>query len=128
MSLYSQTVQPSRLRYLRGNLTSAEMAEKLNELIGFGGKYADEGKGLTLNNQSGAQTISHLENGRRLITPEIALAYAEIFNVSLDYIYGRTNHRNPEYANTEETLGLSDNAIRALLELKKEIIYKARLL
>lgn len=121
MSLYSDTVKPERLGTLRGGLTTKEMAEKLNELIGYEGKYANEGGGLGLNGKSGAQTISHLENGRRQITPEIALAYAEIFDVSLDYIYGRIDFKNHEDKFIKEGLGISENVMDAVKILIRRI-------
>ena len=114
MSLYGRTVKPQHLRFLRDSkkLSPAEMAEKLNELIGYGGKYDDKNKGLVLDQKSGRQTISHLENGHRRITPEIALAYAEIFETSLDYVYGLIDDPKQQFLSLRD-YGLTDRAIKA---------------
>ena len=63
-----------RLRLLReeSNLTVEQLAEKLGTV---------------------KQTISKYENGQREPKYEILLKIAEIFNVSIDYLFGRTNKR-----------------------------------
>ena len=75
-------------------------------------------KRVKIRKQNGIQIVSHLENGHRSITPEIAIAYAIIFNTSLDYIYGLSDDefRDPRLK------GLSDKAIKAMLQFKFEIL------
>lgn len=40
------------------------------------------------------QTISNYENEKRDITPEVIIKLAEYFNVSTDYLLGKTDKRN----------------------------------
>ncbi len=63
-----------RLRLLReeSNLTVEQLSEKLGTV---------------------KQTISKYENGQREPKYETLLKIAEIFNVSIDYLFGRTNKR-----------------------------------
>lgn len=63
-----------RLRLLReeSDLTVEQLAEKLGTV---------------------KQTISKYENGQREPKYETLLKIAEIFNVSIDYLFGRTNKR-----------------------------------
>ncbi len=69
--------------------------------------------------EGGKSTISQLENGNRNLEDYYALAYAEVLDVSLDYIYGRIKNLKPEYKGINEQLGLNDNAIKKLEELNK---------
>ena len=116
MHFNEQNHPRKRLTLLRAmnNLSRREMAEKLNKLIGYRGEFCGEGEGLALDEPNGTQVISHIERGHRTITPMIALAYAEIFDVSLDFIFGRVDYTKPKYKSTYEITGLSDNAIRNL--------------
>jgi len=67
-----------------------------------------------LDGENGKVTVSQLERGARKITLEMALAYAEIFDVSLDYICGRSDDPQPENKGIRESTGLEDDAIAML--------------
>jgi len=92
-----------RLKDLRNenNYSQREMAKKLSEFV----------KDRVLDGDNGKNTVSQLENGARGITLDYAFAYADIFDVSLDYILGRTDDRKPINAPIKELTGLSDRAI-----------------
>lgn len=72
------------------------------------------------------QTISNYENEKREMTPNTILKLAEYFNVSTDYLLGKSDIRNPEelkntkFANNGglDTSGLDKED---LLELQKQI-------
>jgi len=87
-----------------------DFAKKLNE-------YVDK----TWDNENGKVTVSQLERGKRNITLEVALAYAEIFDVSLDYLCGRDSEPQPKHRNIKEDTLLSDNSIKQLLLIKNAI-------
>jgi len=76
---------------------------------------------MALSYSNGGQTVAQNETGRN-IKQEIAFAYAEIFNVTLDYIYGRIDIRDPRHIDFIKNLGLSETAISALMIFKDEII------
>lgn len=73
------------------------------------------------------QTISNYENEKRDMTPETILKLAEYFNVSTDYLLGKTDIRNIEedfkFAYHKETEGLSEDEIKEALEFYKKIKY-----
>ncbi len=52
------------------------------------------------------QTISNYEGERRDMSPDTIIKLAEYFNVSTDYLLGKSDVRNPEQT-TEDPLGLS---------------------
>ncbi|OKZ59890.1 MAG: hypothetical protein BHV96_05385 [Clostridium sp. CAG:354_28_25] len=72
------------------------------------------------------QTISNYENGKREMTPNTIIKLAEYFNVSTDYLLGKSDIRNPEelkntkFANNGglDTSGLDKED---LLELQQQI-------
>ena len=72
------------------------------------------------------QTISNYENGKREMTPNTIIKLAEYFNVSTDYLLGKSDIRNPdELKNTKfanngglDTSGLDKED---LLELQQQI-------
>lgn len=74
-------------------------------------------------NEAGKNAISQLEKGKRGLTIDNALIYADIFNVSLDYIYRGTEDWKPEYKVIKEQLGLSDESINKLESMKKNKAY-----
>ncbi len=124
MSMYQKTKAAGRIKELREerNWTQIRMGEELNELIGRGGEYTTSNeKGMALYGVNGGQTVAQLETGRN-IKQEIAFAYSEIFNVTLDYIYGRSDIRNPEHVDFIKNMGLSEVAVSALMVFKDEII------
>lgn len=99
-----------RLKKLReeANLSQKELADILKN------------RGIiknSLDGETGNHTISQIERAVRGLTIDMALEYTNIFNVSLDYIYGKTNNLKPEYNEIKEQIGLSDNAINKLEEM-----------
>lgn len=63
---------------ISNNLSQTKLAKEINKkVINF------------MDGDNGKQTISKLENGRNGLTPPLAIAYADYFNISLDEIYGR---------------------------------------
>lgn len=72
------------------------------------------------------QTISNYENGKREMTPNTIIKLAEYFNVTTDYLLGKSDIRNPEelkktkFANNGglDTSGLDKED---LLELQQQI-------
>lgn len=75
------------------------------------------------------QTVSNYENGKREMNPDTILKLAEYYNVSTDYLLGKSDIRNPEdkikeefkFAYHKETEGLSDEEILDALKAYKEI-------
>ena len=63
------------------------------------------------------QAISLWENGNGGIPIDKAFSIAEVFHVTLDYVYGKSNERNPKAAGIAEYTGLSQQAAAALHEL-----------
>lgn len=74
---------------------------------------------IVLEGENGKQTISQLENGARKINWELADAYCEIFDTTLDYLYCRSNDRKPNYASLKLNLGLDDMTLHGLEAMKK---------
>lgn len=70
-------------------------------------------------NEAGKNAISQLEKGKRGLTIDNALIYADIFNVSLDYIYRGTENWKPEYKVIKEQLGLSDETLNKIEYMNK---------
>lgn len=74
------------------------------------------------------QTISNYENEKRDMTPDTILKLADYFNVTTDYLLGKSDIRNPEeikkvpFANAGglDTKGLDEEDIA---ELQRQIDY-----
>lgn len=111
---------PERLRQLREEKEWTQ--EQLGEIL----------------NVSGA-TVNRYEKGLRNPAPETLIKLAEIFNISLDYLLGRINFRQPDQAaempqkyhrNSEQISDmeeqLPDEARKELAYLKEYIIKKYR--
>ena len=75
-----------------------------------------------LDGDNGKNTVSQLENGKRGITIDYAFAYADIFDVTLDYIYGRDPDPQPKNKEIRETTELSDGAIKGISEINSEVL------
>ena len=94
----------NRLKFLRN-----EKGENLEKIA----KYLDVS----------IQTISNYENEKREMTPDTIIKLAEYFNVSTDYLLGKSDIRNIEedfrFAYHKETEGLSENEIKEALEFYK---------
>lgn len=99
----------NRIKFLRENLklSQEELAEKLNLSKGI---------------------ISLYEQEKRKPSLEILIKLSEIFNVSIDYIIGRTDLKNesiPIAASTKDNIDLSDvsnedkEAIMRIIEIAK---------
>lgn len=109
-----------RLKQLRNmfGYTQPVLFSKLKEYIND--RIEDTNDKIYLDDKEGGKsTISQLENGNRSLEDYYALAYADVLDVSLDYIYGRIKNLKPEYKGINEQLGLNDNAIKKLEELNK---------
>ena len=94
----------NRLKFLRN-----EKGENLEKIA----KYLDVS----------IQTISNYENEKREMTPDTIIKLAEYFNVSTDYLLGKSDIRNIEddfkFAYHKETEGLSEDEIKEALEFYK---------
>lgn len=94
-------------------LTQSELYDELQKIIA-------KNEGTTVfATENGKQAICKIESGDSLSLRN-ALAYADFFNVSLDYIYRGTESYKPEYDIVKNTLGLSDDAIHKLEELNNK--------
>lgn len=51
--------------------------------------------------------INYYENEKRTMDTRTALTLAEYFDVSVDYLLGKSDMRKPEKANNEDPLGLA---------------------
>ena len=99
----------NRLKFLRN-----EKGENLEKIA----KYLDVS----------IQTVSNYENEKREMTPETIIKLAEYFNVSTDYLLGKSDIRNPEelknvkFANAGglDTKGLDEEDLE---ELQRQIDY-----
>ena len=108
-----------RLKELRESKgwTLVDMSKELDKKIGV---FNDESKHklLILGADGGRSIIKDLETDRT-VTIGIASAYADIFGVSLDYIYGLTDEWQAGSKEIEDTLGLSKKAITVLRKARK---------
>lgn len=103
----------NRLRFLRN-----ERGESLEKIANF--------LNVTI------QTISNYETEKRDMTPETILKLSEYFNVSTDYLLGKSDIRNPEeikkvpFANAGglDTTGLDEEDLK---ELQKQVDYIKKL-
>jgi transcriptional regulator with XRE-family HTH domain len=88
----TNTLFGENLRKLRKekNLTQKELAEYL---------------GVT------GRTIGYYESGERFPSPETINRIADLFNVSLDWLFGRTNIRTPIIQVSEKPNEYNDNAL-----------------
>lgn len=107
MKNYDKKIASTRLKELRtGKAWSLfQMGEELNKRVGYKGS----GK-MNMDGDTGKQTVSQLERNCRGITIDIAFAYADIFGVSLDYVFGRTDSNK----SVQEQIALDDGAIETL--------------
>lgn len=102
-----------KLRTERG-WSIAIMGKELNSLIGYEALNV-----MKLDGDTGKYTVSQLENAKRSLTVDLAMAYAHIFDVSLDYIYCRTDDWKPENFEAKTSFGFSDKTIAELKKYKK---------
>ena len=111
MKTYSQTKAGEHLKALRRSRgwSLNKMASELDSRIGMDTEY----KIMSLDSETGRQIVPKFEKGQRL-TPNVAFAYADIFGVSLDYIFGWVDNWQTNYRDIKATTGLSDKSINYL--------------
>ena len=96
--MFNVTETGKRIKAIRGSMKQEECAEKI---------------GIS------RAALSSYENGSRKMDIEILYKFSELFNVSTDYLLGRTNSKSiddKERAAVDVT-GLSENAISSLKAL-----------
>lgn len=67
------------------------------------------------------KTIDSHENGRRPMSHETLVKYADFFGVSTDYLLGRTNVKSPDakIRSICNRLGLSEDAVMAICKMRE---------
>lgn len=75
--------------------------------------------------------INQYENGKRDMSTETVIKLAEYFDVSTDYLLGKSDIRNPEekdfrFAYHKETEGMTDEEIKDALRFYKEMKKKIK--
>lgn len=68
-------------------------------------------------------TICQYEKGNRQPDQETLIKIADFFNVSVDYLLGRTDIENPTFTDEERALGVIDNASIVLSDKDRELIH-----
>lgn len=74
---------------------------------------------IQLEGKSGETRISAIENSTANLTPELAIAYSRVFDVSLEYVFCLSNDMQPENKTIKEVLGLEDMAIAKIKRFSK---------
>lgn len=69
------TVNLKKIR-INNNLSQSQLAKKIQDKLPF-----------DMRGEYGKQVISKLENGKRTLTLQIARAYAEVFNITIEDIF-----------------------------------------
>lgn len=93
MATLGDRIKELRVRY---NMNQRELADKLG---------------------IGNSTISQYETGERTPSDEVKVKMADLFNVSLDYLLGRTDNKKvPEDASLPDDFVTPEGAMRFLLE------------
>ncbi len=90
----------NRLKDLRGDLKLNKLAEKLQPYVS-----------INLEGNIGRSAISNLENQKQNLTPELAIAYSKVFDVSLEYLFCLSEDMKSENKSIKEVTGLSDKSI-----------------
>ena len=83
------------------NLTQDELAQKIN---------------------SSRSNIANYENGKNMPSVEILQKLSELFDVSTDYLLGKSDQRNPEKVNIEEVDVAFSSGYKGLNDTNKMII------
>lgn len=94
-----------------------EVREEYNDI------NADIGEQITLKYMASLCNVSlaklsRIETGKAEPTADILIQYADTFKVPMDYLLGRSNAKYVENCTVSSELGLSDNAIETLKEIK----------
>lgn len=55
-------------------------------------------------------TLSQYETGKRIPSDEIKIKIAQYFNVSIDYLFGQSNIKNPYVNNEKIDMAISDDS------------------
>lgn len=101
----------NRLKKLRADkgLTLNQVAACLNSYVQ-----------IQLNGKSGETRISEIEKSNANLTPELAVAYSRVFDVSLEYVFCLSDDMRPENKEVKETLGLTDATITKIKAFSSE--------
>ena len=101
----------SRLKKLRTDkgLTLKQVADCLNPYVQ-----------IKLDGKSGETRISEIEKSNANLTPELAVAYSQVFDVSLEYVFCLSDDMRPENKEIKETLGLTDATIAKIKAFSNE--------
>lgn len=75
---------------------------------------------IQLDGKSGETRISEIEKSNANLTPELAVAYSQFFDVSLEYVFCLSDDMRPENKEVKETLGLTDEAIAKIKAFSNE--------
>lgn len=90
----------------------ARRLRTLREEHGYLQKFVADKLGIKSN------TLSGYENGTRSPDPSMLSNLADLYNVSIDYLLGRTNHRDALHTQA----GISDEDYNNLSAYQKEVI------
>ena len=101
----------NRLKKLRkdNDLTLNQVAARLNPYVQ-----------IQLDGKSGETRIAEIEKSNANLTPELAVAYSRVFDVSLEYVFCLSDDMRPENKEVKETLGLTDAAIAKIKAFSSE--------
>lgn len=75
---------------------------------------------IQLDGKSGETRISEIEKSNANLTPELAVAYSRVFDVSLEYVFCLSDDMRPENKEIKETLGLTDTTIAKIKAFSSE--------
>lgn len=94
-----------------------EVREEYNDI------NADIGEQITLKYMASLCNVSlaklsRIETGKAEPTADILIKYADTFKVPMDYLLGCSNAKDVKNCTVSRELGLSDNAIETLKEIK----------
>ena len=101
----------NRLKKLRidNDLTLNQVAARLTPYVQ-----------IQLDGKSGETRIAEIEKSNANLTPELAVAYSRVFDVSLEYVFCLSDDMRPENKGVKETLGLTDAAIAKIKAFSSE--------
>lgn len=102
-----------------------EVREEYNDRVRDkgGGTEITQDKMAMVCNTSGS-TISRVEKGETEPPTSVLIGYAETFDVSVDYLLGRSNAKDLKNCTVSHELGLSDESIETLKYIKENAAYE----